>query len=541
MTTTPVTPMMRNNVILVLVDQERMPVHMPAIQWDNLPGHKRLKDNGLRFSSYYVNTAPCTPSRSVIFTGWHTPRNLMTDNMDFDWIVPMSGDIPTLGDMAAAAGYYSVYKGKWHLAEIDDTHDPRATTEDAMKAYGFNDYQHDGDLHSSGREGHTHDDKIMSEALYWLNDWVNYREEPAKGTPFFLVVGLVNPHDIMAVDVGQGQPAGSDEFMAVMSPPEHALYKQDHGVSMPPSWQNDFIQGTSQRKPSAHAEADLVNSGLLGAIPKAREDQWKAFVNYYINCHRDVDRQIVRLLDYLRDTGLDKTTTVIFTADHGEIGGSHGMRNKGPYIYRENNHVPLVICQPGGPKGVESNVVASSLDLAPTLNALFGNDVAYAHLYGADLSPAILDPTWAGPTRDGVLYTYTALSSVDVNILTTGEIDYNKRGFLFGIQTKEWKFARYFSPNTYNEYKGRDHQVPYSDITTTKFELELYRANDPDEIVNLAYDEAQQSVVMSLNDQLNALLRQQLSGVTWNPVPPANLPAASSYRVDTKAFRAGYR
>ncbi|GAB4568224.1 MAG: hypothetical protein Tsb0020_21460 [Haliangiales bacterium] len=173
----------KKNILMILVDQERMPMHFP----DNiaLPARTWLRERGVSFNRYHVNTAPCTPSRSVIFTGWHTPRNRMLDNTTFDYVGDMDPEIATLGDMAAAGGYYSVYKGKWHLADLVATESPRYTTEDAMRAYGFRDFQHDGDLMSTAREGYTHDGRIAAESIFWLNQWLNYPRDEPSDMPFF--------------------------------------------------------------------------------------------------------------------------------------------------------------------------------------------------------------------------------------------------------------------------------------------------------------------------------------------------------------------
>ncbi|WP_428261678.1 sulfatase-like hydrolase/transferase [Haliangium sp.] len=515
----------KKNILMIMVDQERMPMHFPA--GIELPARRWLRERGVSFERYHVNTAPCTPSRSVIFTGWHTPRNRMIDNTTFDYVGDMDPEIATLGDMAAAGGYYSVYKGKWHLARIAETMDPRYTTEDAMRGYGFRDFQHDGDLMSTAREGYSYDGRIAADTIHWLNHWLNERVDESCDTPFFLVCSLVNPHDVMTVDIDgsgevQKQPEGA--LMAIKSPPEHAIYRQDHGPELCESWRRDFNSESYDNKPSAHQEFDRIFTGNFGLIPKD-EAMWKAYVNYYINCQRDVDRHIMSVLQYLEDTGLVDDTIIIFTADHGEMAGAHGLRTKGPMIYKENNNVPLVICHPDGRRGESTDILASAVDLAPTLMALCGVDDSakelFPNLFGHDVSPVVFDRGFAGP-RNGILFTYTCLSTFDADFALDPsedkEIDLSKRGFLLGICTDSHKFARYFGPTTKAIMPDTIAEL------RANFDLELYDlAADPDEIDNLANDSANDELMLALNRRLNALIAAELVGVSFPTAVPDDL------------------
>lgn len=510
----------KKNILMILVDEERMPMHMPP--GVELPAREWLRQRGVSFQRYHVNTAPCTPSRSVIFTGWHTPRNGMIDNTTFKYVGDMDPEIATLGDMAAAAGYYSVYKGKWHLADITDKKHPRVTTEDAMRAYGFRDFQHDGDLQSTAREGHVHDGRIAAETIYWLQEWQNYRQGESSTTPFFMVTSFVNPHDVMTVDIDgtgtvQTQPDGA--LMPIMSPPDTAVYKTGHQPELCRSWHDDFTREVSGKKPGAHREFDRIFIGNFGDIPRD-EALWKAYVDYYINCQRDVDRHIMSVLQYLVDSGLDDETIVIFTADHGEMAGAHGLRTKGPFVYQENNHVPLIICHPDGRRGQSTEILASAIDLAPTLMGLCALDDAgrasFPHLFGHDVSPVVFDADFRGP-RDGILFTYTSLSTFDADFALdlSDTIDLNKRGFLLGIRTETHKFARYFGP------KVKALMPDTIDELRQSYDLELYDlAADPDEINNLANEPDHDELVLALNSQLNDLIRAELLDIPF----PTGIP-----------------
>ena len=76
------------------------------------------------------------------------------------------------------------------------------------------------------------------------------------------------------------------------------------------------------------------------------------------------------LLEEVKANGLDGSTIVVFTADHGELGGAHQMRGKGANAYREQQHLPLMIVHPAYPGGQAMKAVSSQVDVAPTLLGL---------------------------------------------------------------------------------------------------------------------------------------------------------------------------
>src|SRR5215510_4230593 len=138
------------NILLIVTDQERFfrPGELPKDY--RLPAHERLAKKGIVFENHQINSCVCTPSRSVIYTGRHVQHTKMFDNTNFPWISSMSTDIPTIGHMLRAAGYYTAYKGKWHLTKEFETVNSLGTPEKIftkeMEAYGFSDYFGVGDI-----------------------------------------------------------------------------------------------------------------------------------------------------------------------------------------------------------------------------------------------------------------------------------------------------------------------------------------------------------------------------------------------------------
>jgi arylsulfatase len=119
------------NIVFLFGDQER---YFP--QWPSglsLPGHERLQRDGVTFENHYTGAIMCTPSRSVLMTGLQTPDNRMFDNTDMPWIQSLSPTVPTIGHMLRKAGYYTAYKGKWHLNKEFDIMPPAESRADSQE------------------------------------------------------------------------------------------------------------------------------------------------------------------------------------------------------------------------------------------------------------------------------------------------------------------------------------------------------------------------------------------------------------------------
>ncbi|MBP7474813.1 MAG: sulfatase-like hydrolase/transferase, partial [Pyrinomonadaceae bacterium] len=186
------------NIVFILTDQERRfrPDEVPKDY--RLPAHERLMEKGVVFENHRINSCVCTSSRSVIYTGRHIQQTKMFDNTNFPWMQSMSTDIKTLGHQLREAGYYTAYKGKWHLTrefETDNTLEaPTKIFTKEMEAYGFSDYLGVGDIIAHTHGGYLHDGMIAAAAASWLRGKASELAEEKK--PWFLAVNLVNPHDV---------------------------------------------------------------------------------------------------------------------------------------------------------------------------------------------------------------------------------------------------------------------------------------------------------------------------------------------------------
>jgi arylsulfatase A-like enzyme len=514
--------MPEQNVVLITVDQERYFAEWP--DGLELPARQRLMDMGVTFDRHYIASAVCTPSRSVMYTGRHVPHTRMFDNSNFPFVPPMSTDIPTVGHMLRELGYHTAYKGKWHLnlgLEPDPDRDHDYT--DDMEQYGFSDFNSAGDCYGGLLDGFKYDGRTAEDAVTWLRS--KGLSLSAEGSPWFLAVNFVNPHDIMYFVPGQDRGPGQGGFPTISTAPDTPMYSTTYDVPPPASHTQPIDE---EGRPQAHAETWGVQVNLLGRVGPAEED-WRAFQDYYFNCMRNVDARIGTVLDDLEALGFLENTAIVFTSDHGEIGGAHGLWSKGGFAYEENCHVPLVAYVPGGPAGVRCNAVTSHVDLAPTLVGLSGAGDeemlrVTSDLPGKDLVPLLDDPVAASTdaVREGALFTYNHVITLDDEFLmTVGRLqksgatreevkeavapDFEKRGFTRTVIDGRCKYTRYFAPTKHNRPETLAEILSANDI-------ELFdTVRDPGEMVNLAaHPEKHKTLILEMNAKLNRLIDAEI-------------------------------
>jgi arylsulfatase A-like enzyme len=117
---------------------------------------------------------------------------------------------------------------------------------------------------------------------------------------------------------------------------------------------------------------------VAGQLPEAdfrkvSEKDAREGIAYYHTLAKFVDQQLGRIVDHLRQKGLADNTLIVFTSDHGELLGDHGIWMKGPFHYEPLVRIPLIACWPAGfGGGVRSGAVVNHLDLAATITAAAG-------------------------------------------------------------------------------------------------------------------------------------------------------------------------
>lgn len=480
------------NIIFITTDQEAYMERYPV--GSDFAARERLRSLGTTFEKHYACANVSTSSRSVIYTGRHITETCMLDNTNYAFQPNMSTDLKTVGDMLREAGYYTAFKGKWHMSEGDTS----------LEEYGFSDWT-EGDMYGAVHEGYHEDGTICDNSITWLRD--KGAELNGKGQSFFLAINFLNPHDIMYY----GEQEGSYLAGQATPAPDADLYRKTYNVPVPASWNEPFDK---EGRVAAHGNYAGNWARMVGPSPDS-EAGWKSFRDYYFNTIQDCDNHMLKLLDYLNEAGLMQNTIIIYTSDHGEMQGEHGLKGKGGYIYENNIHVPLIIYHPELAGGRKCANVTSHLDLAPTFVdfATNGNTQKFAEitngLHGHSLVPSVKDPSIDVRNGEGALFCYDMLSMIDSSFvidrtLTPAyRLDITKRGFVRGIITADYKFARYFAPVGFNNPADTTALYDNNDV-------ELF-AYGSDETENLAWPRGNNpTAVEMMNNKLNAIIQHEI-------------------------------
>jgi uncharacterized sulfatase len=318
----------------------------PELDTPNIDG---LAKTAIKFTRAYTTCPLCTPARAGLFTGIypHT-AGAWTNNL------PLGDNVKTMGQRFQDGGYRTAYVGKWHL----DGHDYFGT---GTCPGGWEDaYWYDGKRYlseldeeeillwrrglSTPRELRAHDIRPEFTWAHRVSDRAIDFLERRSGEPFLLVVSYDEPHHPFTC------------------PPEYAEKFEDYAYPLGPA-----AYDTLEDKPAHHrewADADGV-----------RLEDGCARHPLYFGCNSFVDHEIGRVIDAAH-AHAPENTYVIFTSDHGDMLGAHQLRGKGPAMYEEITHMPLIVEQPGGVgAGTANSTVVSHIDLLPTMLELAGLDI----------------------------------------------------------------------------------------------------------------------------------------------------------------------
>ena len=453
------------NVILFLTDQERAIQHFPK-GWEeqNLPGMTRLRQHGLSFNRAFCSSSMCSPSRASLFTGYFPAQHGVTDTLSFgtrfsedERVLPR--DLPNMATVFEAAGYDVAYKGKWHLSKpLGDPDDPHDWQSADIALYGFDrwdppDAGENRDISQFGGGDADNDGRFMDsrgDAEEGEEGVRQYLRSVAPGQqPFFLVVSLVNPHDVLAYPrTWQDGGYEADPWL-------------DGEIDLPATVDEDL-----STKPAAQGRFNAWTN--LGLGPLRNQAEQRNYINFYGNLIKAADAALVEVLDTLEERGLLDTTLIVRTSDHGEMGMAHGgMRQKSFNVYEETMRVPLVFSNPRlFPESRQSDALVSHVDLLPTLASLIAAPAAArAEWQGIDYSPLVRDPA-AAPVQDHIVFTYDDLrcaQNVPQLVPPPNRI--------VSIREERYKLARYYDGNGIEPDQWE------------MYDLE----NDPDERVNLAF------------------------------------------------------
>jgi len=329
------------NVLLVVLDTLRAD-HVSAYGYarSTTPRLDGLAEHGVLFEQAFANSSWTLPSHASLLTG------RLPGEHGADWREPMRAGIPTLAEAFAARGYataafaantsyvapewglgpgftrFEVYGSSW-ADDVVRTAYGRRLALNLLPRLGYFDIP-----------GRKRAPEVNREFLSWL--------DAADGRPFFAFLNYLDVHDPYVTDA-----------------PHHQRFSTDAA-------RGDVIN--FQFQPHAFRR----QAGITAAEIQAEIDAYDGCLTY-------LDEHLGRLFDEIARRGLDGSTLVVVTSDHGESFGEHDLFGHGNSLFLESLHVPLIVSWPGHvPAGVRVAGPVGLDRVARTIDELARPDAASA-------------------------------------------------------------------------------------------------------------------------------------------------------------------
>ncbi len=310
------------------------------VQTPNIDG---IASAGVRFEKTYCQSPVCVPSRGSIITGNYPHRHGARILQD-----PLPSEARTVAHFFQDQGYSTAAIGKMHFVDESRQHGFAHRVNSATHFSRLTRSERNSIQKDQGQAGGTTgNSSAMPERLfrdtYYAEESVRFLREH-RDKPFCLWASLFMPHTPL--------------------------------VPFRKYW--DLYEGVQLELPERSEHA--LEGGFHGHLVRARERGWyqqsdeqlhDSIRGYYGNISQ-MDANIGRVYDTLRELGLEKTTVVVYTSDHGEMAGAHRMWTK-HNMYEQSVRVPLIICMPDqtGSDNVREHIV-EQVDMFPTLCELCG-------------------------------------------------------------------------------------------------------------------------------------------------------------------------
>ena len=343
---------------LILVSDDQRPdtigaLGNPIIQTPNLD---RLAREGMTFTRAVCPFPLCVPSRAEILTGTSALENGVPSKEG-----RMKPDLVLWGDAMRSGGYHTWYCGKWmndgspKTRGYDDT-GALFSSGGAGAAGKQPRYNRNGRL-ITGYRGWTFKNRagkpelkkgigLVGETSRYIADGAIALLEREVDRPFFLHVNFTAPHDPLVIP-----PGYEDKYDPARIP---------------------LPKNFAPQHPFNHGNAKGRDEQLL-PLPRTKDDIRDQLAAYYAVID-DMDTQIGRILQKLKETGRRDNTIIIFTSDHGLAIGSHGLLGK-QNMYEHTVGVPFIIAGKGIPRGRRSSACIYLRDMFPTTCELAKIDI----------------------------------------------------------------------------------------------------------------------------------------------------------------------
>lgn len=349
------------NVIYILSDDHRYDFmgftgKVPGLQTPNMD---RLAKEGAYLQNAFVTTSLCSPSRASILTGQYAHTHTVVDNQS-----PAPSSLVYFPQYLQKAGYQTAFMGKWHMG--GETDEPRPGFNHWVSFRGQGVY-YNPLLNIDGKHVQYKDSAYVTDVLTDLSlGWLKKRD---KNKPFFLYLSHKAVHER---EFPARRDVGRYKDLSIQYPVSMYMTAGPQSKKFTRGKQADTSSYTFNKKDipnwvraqrySWHGVDYMYNEGI----------SFDDFYQKYLEVLSGVDHSIGRVLNFLKENGLDKETLVIYMGDNGFAFGEHGLIDKRT-AYEESIRVPLLARCPAliKPAMVVKEMVLN-LDIAPTILELAG-------------------------------------------------------------------------------------------------------------------------------------------------------------------------
>ena len=347
------------NVLVIHTDQHRIDCLGAYGNKDiRTPNIDALAAEGVRYENSFCSYPVCTPSRYSLLSGQYVFQHRGWTNH-----CTLPPGTPTFASELRAAGYRTKAVGKMHFTptyldvgfdemELSEQNGPGRWDDDYHRYLRDHDLCDVTDLEDQEQpwRGRTKpayweafgaiENNLAEEhdATTWIGDRAAETLETWEGGGHLLMAGFIRPHH-------------------PFNPPTPWSGKYDPEALAPlPGWIDDPLP-----RDVAFGKGYFPHDSLN--VPALRK-----VMAYYYACIEQIDAQVGRMVEILKQKGLYDKTLIVFTSDHGEYLGFHHLLLKGNHLYDPVTMVPLIIKFPGGTHGgTVSRALVSNIDVAPTL------------------------------------------------------------------------------------------------------------------------------------------------------------------------------
>ncbi len=441
----------------------------------------RIADEGTLFLRSYVANSICSPARATLLTGQHSHLNgKYTNRGGIDYNV----NSRTMPVLLQENGYQTAIVGKWHLKTTPQGFDYSDVLGGQGEYYNPT-FIKNGENKRIEKGYNT--DITTTLALNWLKD------DRQKNKPFAMLLHYKAAHRSFSPavrhlklfnDVSIPMPDNYfDDYSTRGEPLEVSRMsvardynKRDLKIDFTYDNVNikEFPDQYKLWKEHYEKENYPFTSGQLTDPKKLAEWKYQRYLKDYLRVIRGLDENIGRVLDYLKESGLENDTIIIYTSDQGFYMGEHGWFDK-RYMFEESFRTPLLIRIPGQKsKGVKNSDLVQNIDFAPTILDYAGVKVP-AEMQGVSLRPLLEGKVKSDDWRKSLYYHYYE----SPNPHGTPRHD--------GVTTKRWKLINFYELGKWE-----------------LFDLD----NDPSEMNNLYENKEYKEIIKNMKNEYAKLKKQ---------------------------------